>query len=122
MTVISAVITRYCTVHASDSLVTALQADGTCKPKEWTRSKIIAVPHWRGAMAFWGLATYDAYNWSTLDWLQEQAQNADQYSTPEEFAQGLTRKLNEAISNMDFARPVDSGIGIHLTVYEYIDD
>jgi hypothetical protein len=29
--------------------------------------------------------------------------------------------LNEAISKMGFAEPVDSGIGIHLTVYEFIE-
>ena len=122
MTVISTVLTRYCAAHASDSLITELHKDGSYKPKEWERSKIVAVRHWRGAMAYWGLAKYDAYSWSTFDWLQEQAKNADQYSSAEEFAQGLTEKLNEAISKMHFVKPVDSGIGIHLTVYEYIEN
>lgn len=122
MTVISAVITRYCTAHASDSLVTELQEDGSHKPIEWKQPKIVAVRPWRGAMAYWGLAKYNAYKWSTFDWLQEQANSAGQYSSAEEFAQRLTEQLNEAISKMRFARPVDAGIGIHLTAYEYIEN
>lgn len=122
MTVISTVITRHCTAHASDSLITELQTDGSRKPKEWQRSKIVAVRPWRGAMAYWGLAKYDAYGWSTVDWLQEQAKDAHQYSSAEEFARGLTEKLGEAIAKMRFSSPVDSGIGIHLTAYEHIDD
>lgn len=120
MTVIAAVITRYCTAQASDSLITELRPDGTRVPKEWERTKIVAVPHWRGAMAYWGLATYDAYKWSTLDWLQERAQEANQYFSPEDFARVMTEMLNEAISKMTFRRPLDAGIGIHFTAYEYI--
>lgn len=122
MTVIAAVITRYCTAQASDSLITELQSDGTRVPKEWERTKIVAVPHWRGAMAYWGLATYDVYQRSTLDWLQERAQEADQSSSPEDFARRMTEMLNEAISKMTFHRPLDAGIGIHFTAYEYINN
>ena len=117
MTVISTVLTQYCTVHASDSLITELQKDGSCKPREWKRSKIVAVRHWRGAMAYWGLAKYGS--WSTFDWLQEQAKNAGRYSSAEEFAQELEEKLNEAITHV---KSVNSGIGIHLTVYEHIEN
>lgn len=122
MTVIAAVITRYCTAQASDSLITELQPDGTRVPKEWERTKIVAVPHWRGAMAYWGLATYDAYQWSTLDWLQERAQEANQHSSPEDFARVMTEMLDEAISKMTLRRPLDAGIGIHFTAYEYINN
>jgi hypothetical protein len=122
MTVIAAVITRYCTAQASDSLITKLQQDGTRVPKEWERTKIVAVPHWRGVMAYWGLAVYDAYQWSTLDWLQERAQETNQYTSSEDFARAMTEMLNEAISKMTFHRSLDAGIGIHFTAYEYINN
>ncbi|MBN1934549.1 MAG: hypothetical protein JW934_07780 [Anaerolineae bacterium] len=122
MTVISTVITRYCTVHASDSLITELQMDGNHKPMEWKQSKIIAVRRWRGAITYWGLAKCSAYKWSTFDWLQERANNADRYSSAEEFAQSLTEQLNKAFAKMRFAQAVSTGIGIHLTAYEYIEN
>jgi hypothetical protein len=122
MTVISAVITRYCTVHASDSLITKRKEGGTYEPDEWEHSKIVPVHRWRGAMSYWGLAKHPAHNWSTVDWLQDQVKSAGQESTPEEFAQRVTVNLAEAISKMSFAKPVDSGIGIHFTAYEYIDN
>lgn len=121
MTVISVVMTRYCTVHASDSLITELQSDGSALPVEWERSKIVPVYHWRGAMAYWGLAKYEAYGWSTFDWLQEQAKTAANYTSAEEFAQDLSEKLQKAIAQMRFVKPVHAGIGIHFTAYEYID-
>jgi hypothetical protein len=122
MTVISAVITRYCTVHASDSLITKRKGGGSYEPDEWERSKIIPVHRWRGAMSYWGLATHDKYGWSTVDWLQDQVKSAGQESSAEEFAQRLANRLNEAISRMRFDDPVDSGIGIHFTVYEYVEN
>jgi hypothetical protein len=121
MTVISTVITRRCTVHASDSLITELQPDGRALPVEWERSKIIPVHHWRGALAYWGLANYEAYGWSTLDWLQEQAQTANSYDSAEEFAQDLSEKLQKAIARMHFVKPVHAGIGVHFTAYEYLE-
>ena len=122
MTVISTVITRYCTVHASDSLITKRKKDGSYEPNEWEHSKIVPVHRWRGAMSYWGLAKHPAHNWSTVDWLQDQVKSADQESMPEEFAQRITDKLGEAISKMESPKPVDSGIGIHFTAYEYIDN
>ena len=119
MTVISAVITQYCTVHASDSLITKREEGGTYEPNEWKHSKIVPVHRWRGAMSYWGLAKHPTYNWSTVDWLQDQVKSAGQESAPEEFAQRVTANLAEAISKMSFAKPVDSGIGIHFTAYEY---
>jgi hypothetical protein len=120
MTVISAVITRSCTVHASDSLITKRTQGGTYKPGEWERSKIIAVQRWRGAMSYWGLAKHPGHNWSTPDWLEEQVESAGEDSGPEEFAQRITERLAEAISNMHFTNQIDAGIGIHFTAYEYI--
>jgi len=122
MTVISAVITRCCTVHASDSLITKRKQGGTYEPDDWERSKIISVHRWRGAMSYWGLAKHPAHNWSTRDWLEEQVKSAGPESAPEEFAQRITDRLAEAISNMHFANQVDAGIGIHFTAYEHISN
>lgn len=120
VTVISAVISRYCTAHASDSLISELRPDGTCVPREWKQTKIVAVPHCRGAMAYWGLARYG--QWSTLAWLQERVQRAHHYPSPEDFAREVTGMLNKAISRMTFQRPLYAGIGIHFTAYEYVDN
>lgn len=120
MSVISAIITRYGTVHASDSLLTVLQSDGTHVPAEWEKSKIVRVPKLRGAMAYWGLARYE--DWSTLEWLQDQANKAKDFDLPEEFANHVKNKLNESFSAMNFHEPLDSGIGIHFTAYKCFDD
>ncbi len=122
MTVVSALITRFCTAHASDSMITELRSDGTYEPIEWERSKIIAVRRWRGAMTYWGVAKFDAYNWSTFDWLTERAYEAPSFSLPEEFANDVAAKLNTALANMQFVNPKAGGIGIHFTAYEYLND
>jgi hypothetical protein len=121
MTVISCVITRYCTVHSSDSLITQLENENY-KVLESRRTKIVAVRKWRGAMAYWGLAEYDQYKWSTFNWLQKMASNSSRFASAEEFAKGLKDKLNEEISKMRFIKPKHSGIGIHLTAYEHVKD
>jgi hypothetical protein len=121
MTVISAVITRHCTVHASDSMITIARGDGTYKTQEWERSKIVPVPRWRGAMSYWGLAGHPPSNWATVDWLQEQVKKGGDEDSPEQFARKLTDQLREAIGTMPFDKPLDKGIGIHLTAYEDIE-
>jgi hypothetical protein len=73
-------------------------------------------------MSYWGLAKQPVNNWSTVDWLEDQVKDATQESSPEEFAQRIMERLNEAISRMRFAKPIDAGIGIHFTAYEYIDN
>lgn len=118
MTVIATAITKHCCAHGSDSLITELQKDGSFEPVEWTRSKIVSVRHWRGAMAYWGLAKYEAYKWSTFDWLQEQVAKSNQYLSAEEFARNLKDGLNQKLAGMKFVNPLHAGIGIHLTAYE----
>jgi hypothetical protein len=122
MTVISALISQYCTVHASDSLITERQRVGIYKPVEWTRPKIIPVPKWRGAIAYWGLAEYKAYEWSTYDWLKKQAALANQYQSAEDFGQSVVNRLNEEIKKMSFSDSIQKGIGLHFTAYEYVDN
>jgi hypothetical protein len=120
MTVISTVISRYCTVHASDSFITTSQADGRVERDETQQSKIVPVRHWRGAVSYWGLAGNG--QWSTFDWLQQQARSARNFSSPEDFAGGLACGLNRELPNMHFHTERDSGIGIHFTAYERIGD
>lgn len=124
MTVITAVMTRYCTVHASDSLRIERQPDGTRKLKDWQKTKIVPVQHFHGAMSYWGLDSYryKVDKWSTLKFLQERAGQAKQFTYPEEFAQDMTDRLNKAICQMAFPERLDSGIGIHFTAYEYVED
>ena len=53
MTVISTIITRHCTVHSSDSLISEIR-NGSFLPIEWEKAKILPVPKYRGAMSYWG--------------------------------------------------------------------
>jgi hypothetical protein len=120
MTVISAVITQHCTAHASDSLLTRLESDGTRRPIEYEKSKLVYVKHWRGAAAFWGLA--ESGHWSTLEWLRGQAQHAHEFSSAEEFANQMAAVLNRELARLPSSSPVDKGIGIHFTTYERVSD
>jgi len=120
MTVVSAVITRHCTAHATDSLLTELMANGKRKIREDRKPKLVSVRRWRGAMTFWGLAQYG--KWSTLDWLRKQAAAADEHNSAEEFATRVATHLNEGLVKLHFPNPVDGGIGIHFTTYERIND
>ncbi len=118
MTVISTVITQYCTAHASDSLITSLRSDGRLEQREWKKSKLVAVPHWRGIIGYWGIA--ELGTWSTIHWLRDQAGNASSFTSAEQFAKDLGGRLNAALKALVVRRPLDLGIGIHLSVYERI--
>lgn len=120
MTVISTVISQSCIAHASDSLITERQPDGTYKTTESEQSKIIVVRQWRGAMAYWGLATFRG--WSTFDSLREFAAHAGDFSSAEQFATALAERLEKELSRMRFSGLADAGVGIHFTAYEYIND
>lgn len=120
MTVVSTVISRFCTALASDSLITVRQPDGTYQPIESQKSKVISVTSWRGALAYWGLATYG--RWSTFDWLKDRAAGANRFSSPQEFAHAIAAQLNSELSEMHFQRSTDAGLGIHFTTYERVND
>jgi hypothetical protein len=53
MTVVAAIITRTATAHATDSLITEEQHDGTVEAQEWEKAKVVRVDAFRGAMAYW---------------------------------------------------------------------
>lgn len=116
MTVISTVFSRSCVVHASDSFITERRQDGTFHVSEPARSKIVKVRQWRGAMTYWGLATFGS--WSTWDWLNERARLANRFASAEEFAVDTAEQLERQLRGMHFTRPTDAGIGIHFSAYE----
>lgn len=121
MTVISTIITRHYTAHASDSFITVLRPDGSLDVVEDQKSKLLQVPAWRGAMGYWGLAQHVA-GWNTLEWLRTQANHAGQHASAAAFATALGEQLTHALSALAVDKPRDRGLGIHLTVYEHIQD
>ena len=120
MTVVSALITKHCTAHASDSFLTILKADGNREIVEDQKPKVVCVKHWRGALTYWGLA--QCGQWSTLDWLRRRAQLASKFSSPEEFGNAIAADLNEELTKLPLTNNVDKGIGIHFTAYERMND
>lgn len=118
MTVIATIITAHCTAHATDSFLTQRRRDGSCSILENQQTKIVRVPSFRGALAYWGLARHG--KWDILRWLQEQANQATRYTSPEEFAVGLGQCLQAELNRRRFASPIEKGIGIHFTAYEHI--
>ena len=121
MTVISTLITRYCIAHASDSMITERQDDGTYKMVETHETKIVCVRPWAGIMTYYGLASVKELGWSTLEWLRTQANRAEELGSPEEFAQNLAKSLQAELSRMRLKDSLAKGIGIHFTAYERID-
>jgi hypothetical protein len=121
MTIISTIISRHCTAHASDSLVTRKRNDGIYEILDDKTTKIIPVPRWAGAMAYWGLATTDD-GWSTVQWLRKRISQSGQFGEPEEFARDVGNRLNSELSAMRLCEPLAKGIGIHFTAYERVDN
>lgn len=120
MTVISVLINKYCTVHASDSYLTVPHGQ-ELQVVESQETKIVRAEKYRGALAYFGLAKSDDFNWSTLTWLQSQVANS-RYDQAEDFARSLTDNLNGELAKMQYANPLAKGIGIHFTTYERFDD
>jgi hypothetical protein len=88
MSVVTTLITRTATIHATDSLITQLQPNGKRKILESKATKIVRVDHFRGAMSYWGLAEMDG-RWSTLKWLHDQASRAGKFDSPQAFAEAM---------------------------------
>ncbi|MFB3920628.1 MAG: hypothetical protein ACE145_02850 [Terriglobia bacterium] len=122
MSIVSVVITKQCTVHASDSFITKRVGRQKYEVLEKQQSKITRVPRWRGALSYWGLAGYNGGDFSTLHWLQQRAHDAVKVPTAEEFAGALAADLSKIIGKVNFADPTDAGIGIHFTAYELISN
>jgi hypothetical protein len=120
MTIISAIISKFCCAHASDSLLTKVKEDGKYEIIEDKKTKIIPVRHFSGAMALMGISLL-TNGFSMLEWLREQAEQANQFGTAEEFAKDISMKLNYQLSRIMSKNKSDKGIGIHFTAYEEID-
>lgn len=121
MTILSTIITRHYTAHASDSFITVHRPDGKRDVVEAKKSKLVQVRAWRGIVGYWGLAQH-GNDWKTVDWLRARADRANEYDSAEAFADSLAAALTTALAGRTFARPLDVGLGIHFTAYEYIDD
>jgi len=119
MTVISALITKHGTAHASDSFITKVKRDGGVEVINWRQTKLVHVKRWRGALSYWGLAQLTEC--STLEWLRKRARIAGESPNPEEFANALAVDLNSELARLCVSKPSDKGIGIHFTAYERLD-
>ena len=129
MTAITALITRVCTAHAVDSLVTVETDKDKFTPMIGIsrRSSAVEGEFW-GAMSFWGYAKADCpkYKWSTPDWRRAQARSVGKKSA-EEFANHLAIDLQSELNKVKFVDKDGNerayrkkGIGIHFTAYENI--
>ncbi|MFA5877649.1 MAG: hypothetical protein WC880_04825 [Candidatus Paceibacterota bacterium] len=118
MTVISLVISGICTAHASDSFI-VVDSNNALRVRETRRTKIVPVTHFRGAMAYWGLA--EIGTWNTFQWLSREANHAHRtFASAEEFAHHIADGLQRKISSTRFHDPLNTRIGVHFTAYEQI--
>src|SRR5262249_49960114 len=58
----------------------------------------------------------------TLEWLRARASEAGRFRSAEEFARNIASELSEALNKRRFQNVTDTGIGIHFTAYERLDD
>jgi len=119
MTVISTIITRHHTAHASDSLITVLRPSGLREVVEDRAPKLVRVPAWRGVIAYWGLASYGD-DWNTLDWLCGEAGRAHEHPSAADFTRSLAARVTEALRVRHFPSQRDCGLVIHFTAYEWV--
>lgn len=122
MTVIATVLSASCVAYASDSFLTSYAVQPTLTRRKRTRqdqTKLVRVEKLRGVMGYWGLARHGS--WSTLDWLRSRTTDAGRF-TPEEFARELANDLSREIGRRVFKSPLQRGIGIHFTAFEYVGD
>jgi hypothetical protein len=121
MTVVATFISQSCTVHASDSLLTAVEADGSLRFIEWEQTKIVQVRAWNGAIAYYGLAGWEN-GWQTLTWLREQAALAGQYASAQAFAEHLASGLQAELLRLGLVGNRAVGVGLHFSAYERVED
>lgn len=120
MTAISALISKNWLAVASDSLLTEFYPDkNVITHSEFRKSKIVPIRKFKAAAAYWGLAKIG--NWSTYDFLREQASSANNIESFEGFANNIKNKLNEKLNGITFTNPLHKGIGIHLVGYEVVE-
>lgn len=124
MTLICTQITAASTVHATDSLLTRAMAENNVAPIQTGIPKILLVPRFKGAMAWWGKVgdaegLGESSDWNARDWLSERVYaEMDKYNPNEaqEFAEDLADEMNYRLSSLLVKK--EKGIGIHFTAYE----
>lgn len=122
MTVISTLLTKHCTVHCTDSFITARKLNGDgFDYKDTQKSKIIAVEKYRGSMSYYHLALMpaDKPEWNTFEFLEKQALSETKPATAEEFARNLKKELDKHA--IKYCKLAKMGIGIHFTAYEEVN-
>jgi hypothetical protein len=105
-----------------DSLITQKKPSGMLRAKDWTSPKVIRVDAYRGLISYWGLATWESLDWSTLKWLEKTAARADRSASPESFANQLAQDLNTRFNSLGLPQDHNRGIGIHFTAYEQVEN
>ena len=121
MTVVATIISQHGTVHATDSFITSITRNGDRHIEEARRTKIVPLPHWRGALVYYGLAKFPSRNWSTLDWLRSHASASSGFPDPEAHAQSIATGLQELLRSMGLDKQPAASIGIHFSAYEYVN-
>ncbi len=96
-----------------------MQSDGRLRVIKNQQTKIIPLIHFRGAMAYWGLAGQGSFQ--TYSWLRARAGRARDYQSVEQFVYSLANDLDRIISGMRTPQGKFFGIGIHLAAYERFD-
>jgi hypothetical protein len=71
-------------------------------------------------MAYWGLAELSD-GWNTFQWLRQRAEGPYGSGDAATFAKDCASALTAELSRLTFANPLDSGMGIHFTAYEFIN-
>jgi len=121
MTVVATFITRTCTVQASDSLLTSIDAKGAASHTEWENTKVIPIPSFRGAIAYHGFAGWQK-GWTTLEWLRGEARKAGGYPSAQAFAEYLTGALQGELVRRKAPGTWEGGVGLHFSCYEWVDN
>lgn len=124
MTLICARLSKSCTVHATDSLLTSLEdddsehviAEGSGKPK------IVKVSKYRGAMSWWGSVQHnmgEGHYWNALEWMQQMSEESKNSElSVDDFAQSLADRLSMQFREYLRLKGRHRALGLHFTVYE----
>jgi len=127
MTLISALISKKGVAVATDSMLTAVNKDGSHYYLELQKSKIVPIPKLKACISYWGFAgtlkeiPKDANNpqwlWQTHSWLNDQSVNP-KFSSLDDFTKDLRERLDTEMNKLGIAK---QGIGLHITGIEEVN-
>lgn len=121
MTVICTLISEKCTIHVTDSNLSAELWPNSYKVVEDKRSKILSLPLFDGAMSYFGFAKNNDFD--LYAWFQDETKEIEKKygkGEAEKFAVDLTKKINDKFEERKIQGTV--GLGIHLSAYEKVGD